>query len=204
MTADLKQSFSSPLGDLGGSPSTEDLIRELDFASPVKGGPFNQKGKAQRDSPVVSSGFLKGVNEKVDEVLNNVADGVAEEEVEGNRSVKGTEFIEGEDEGPVLGKEEEIVADETKVKWSMIDARRKPDSDEDDSETGDPCSDRSDALGEGSAEDEDSGIEGKNAEDKQKGQIGLVVDCEWAEPLSDSIEDKKAAARRIDFQLGWF
>jgi beta-glucosidase len=41
-------------------------------------------------------------------------------------------------------------------------------------------------------------------QDMQKGQIGLVVDCEWAEPLSDNIEDKKAAARRIDFQLGWY
>ncbi|KAH7865610.1 hypothetical protein Vadar_008878 [Vaccinium darrowii] len=41
-------------------------------------------------------------------------------------------------------------------------------------------------------------------QDMQKGQIGLVVDCEWAEPLSDNIEDTKAAARRIDFQLGWY
>ncbi|PSR98148.1 Beta-glucosidase [Actinidia chinensis var. chinensis] len=41
-------------------------------------------------------------------------------------------------------------------------------------------------------------------QDKQKGQIGLVVDCEWAEALSDKIEDRKAAARRIDFQLGWY
>ncbi|GAV75550.1 Glyco_hydro_1 domain-containing protein, partial [Cephalotus follicularis] len=39
--------------------------------------------------------------------------------------------------------------------------------------------------------------------DKQGGQIGLVVDCEWAEPNSDNIEDKLAAARRLDFQLGW-
>lgn len=41
-------------------------------------------------------------------------------------------------------------------------------------------------------------------QDIQKGQIGLVVDCEWAEALSDKIEDKKAAARRLDFQLGWY
>ncbi|CAL5363050.1 unnamed protein product [Camellia sinensis] len=41
-------------------------------------------------------------------------------------------------------------------------------------------------------------------QDKQGGQIGLVVDCEWAEALSDKIEDKKAAARRLDFQLGWY
>ncbi|KAE9621452.1 putative beta-glucosidase [Lupinus albus] len=40
--------------------------------------------------------------------------------------------------------------------------------------------------------------------DNQGGQIGLVVDCEWAEPNSDTIEDKSAAARRLDFQIGWY
>lgn len=40
--------------------------------------------------------------------------------------------------------------------------------------------------------------------DKQGGQVGLVVDCEWSEPNSDKIEDKSAAARRLDFQIGWF
>ncbi|XP_021288994.1 beta-glucosidase 42-like isoform X3 [Herrania umbratica] len=40
--------------------------------------------------------------------------------------------------------------------------------------------------------------------DKQGGQIGLVLDCEWAEPNSDKIEDKSAAARRLDFQFGWY
>ncbi|KAM1174463.1 hypothetical protein EV2_027757 [Malus domestica] len=40
--------------------------------------------------------------------------------------------------------------------------------------------------------------------DKQGGQVGLVVDCEWAEANSDTIEDKVAAARRLDFQLGWY
>ncbi|KAK1562811.1 hypothetical protein Q3G72_017470 [Acer saccharum] len=40
--------------------------------------------------------------------------------------------------------------------------------------------------------------------DKQGGQVGLTVDCEWAEANSDRIEDKSAAARRIDFQLGWY
>ncbi|XP_061373672.1 beta-glucosidase 42 [Gastrolobium bilobum] len=40
--------------------------------------------------------------------------------------------------------------------------------------------------------------------DKQGGQVGLVVDCEWAEANSDKTEDKSAAARRLDFQLGWF
>ncbi|GMN59753.1 hypothetical protein TIFTF001_028836 [Ficus carica] len=38
----------------------------------------------------------------------------------------------------------------------------------------------------------------------QGGQVGLVVDCEWAEANSDKIEDKIATARRLDFQLGWF
>ncbi|MBA0824906.1 hypothetical protein Goarm_021541, partial [Gossypium armourianum] len=40
--------------------------------------------------------------------------------------------------------------------------------------------------------------------DKQGGQIGLVLDCEWAEANSDKIEDKSAASRRLDFQLGWY
>ncbi|CAL1355769.1 unnamed protein product [Linum trigynum] len=40
--------------------------------------------------------------------------------------------------------------------------------------------------------------------EKQKGQIGLVVDCEWAEANSNTPENKAAAARRLDFQLGWY
>jgi hypothetical protein len=32
----------------------------------------------------------------------------------------------------------------------------------------------------------------------------LVVDCEWAEPFSENVEDQIAAQRRIDFQLGWY
>ncbi|MCL7047807.1 hypothetical protein MKW94_004036 [Papaver nudicaule] len=39
---------------------------------------------------------------------------------------------------------------------------------------------------------------------QQGGEIGLVVDCEWAEAFSDKEEDKIAAARRIAFQLGWY
>jgi beta-glucosidase len=39
--------------------------------------------------------------------------------------------------------------------------------------------------------------------ESQGGQIGLSVDCEWAEPNSEKPEDKVAADRRIDFQLGW-
>lgn len=38
----------------------------------------------------------------------------------------------------------------------------------------------------------------------QGGEIGLVVDCEWAEAFSNKPEDKVAAERRLDFQLGWF
>ncbi|GKV46779.1 hypothetical protein SLEP1_g53747 [Rubroshorea leprosula] len=30
------------------------------------------------------------------------------------------------------------------------------------------------------------------------------MDCEWAEANSDKSEDKRAAARRLDFQLGWY
>ncbi|KAG8380347.1 hypothetical protein BUALT_Bualt06G0006100 [Buddleja alternifolia] len=40
--------------------------------------------------------------------------------------------------------------------------------------------------------------------DKQGGQIGLVIDCEWSEALSDKEEDRNAATRRLDFQLGWY
>ncbi|KAK9138970.1 hypothetical protein Sjap_009564 [Stephania japonica] len=39
---------------------------------------------------------------------------------------------------------------------------------------------------------------------QQGGEIGLVVDCEWAEALTDKQEDKDAAERRIVFQLRWF
>ncbi|WVY99408.1 hypothetical protein V8G54_025478 [Vigna mungo] len=39
--------------------------------------------------------------------------------------------------------------------------------------------------------------------ENQGGQVGIVVDCEWAEANSDKIEDKSAAARRLDFQIGW-
>ncbi|KAF2292038.1 hypothetical protein GH714_000282 [Hevea brasiliensis] len=40
--------------------------------------------------------------------------------------------------------------------------------------------------------------------DNQGGEVGLVVDCEWAEANSDKIEDKAAAAKRLEFQLGWY
>ncbi|KAI3887997.1 hypothetical protein MKW92_021359 [Papaver armeniacum] len=38
----------------------------------------------------------------------------------------------------------------------------------------------------------------------QGGEIGIVVDCEWAEAFSDKMEDKIAAARRLDFHFGWY
>ncbi|KAK6136365.1 hypothetical protein DH2020_029895 [Rehmannia glutinosa] len=47
-------------------------------------------------------------------------------------------------------------------------------------------------------------IYNKKYKDSQGGQIGLVVDCEWSEALSDKVEDKNAATRRLDFQLGWY
>lgn len=38
----------------------------------------------------------------------------------------------------------------------------------------------------------------------QKGVIGITLNQDWAEPLTDSAEDIAAAERRIEFQLGWF
>nr|CAD1834985.1 unnamed protein product [Ananas comosus var. bracteatus] len=38
----------------------------------------------------------------------------------------------------------------------------------------------------------------------QGGEVGLVLDCEWAEAFSDKEEDKIATERRLDFQLGWY
>ena len=41
-------------------------------------------------------------------------------------------------------------------------------------------------------------------QEKQWGQVGLVVDCEWAEANSDKNEDQIATATLLDFQLGWY
>ncbi|XP_022998813.1 beta-glucosidase 42 [Cucurbita maxima] len=38
----------------------------------------------------------------------------------------------------------------------------------------------------------------------QGGQIGISVDCEWAEPNSNKVEDRTAASRRLDFHFGWY
>ena len=37
----------------------------------------------------------------------------------------------------------------------------------------------------------------------QGGMVGMSVDAEWAEPLTDSAGDKEAAERHLLFQLGW-
>ncbi|XP_026389820.1 beta-glucosidase 42-like isoform X1 [Papaver somniferum] len=47
-------------------------------------------------------------------------------------------------------------------------------------------------------------IYNKKYKAQQGGEIGIVADCEWAEAFSDKMEDKTAAARRIDFHFGWF
>jgi len=38
----------------------------------------------------------------------------------------------------------------------------------------------------------------------QKGVIGITLNMDWKEPLSDKSEDKAAAGRALDWQLGWF
>jgi beta-glucosidase len=37
----------------------------------------------------------------------------------------------------------------------------------------------------------------------QGGLVGMAVDCEWGEPMTDSVADKEAAERHVLFQLGW-
>ena len=39
---------------------------------------------------------------------------------------------------------------------------------------------------------------------KQKGQIGMVCNCDWREPATGSEQDREAAQRAVEFFLGWF
>lgn len=39
---------------------------------------------------------------------------------------------------------------------------------------------------------------------EQQGEVGITVDCEWGEPLTNSTEDIEAAQRHNIFQVGWF
>jgi len=38
----------------------------------------------------------------------------------------------------------------------------------------------------------------------QKGHIGITLNCDWAEPLTNSTADQLAAERNLLFQLGWY
>ncbi|XP_041985541.1 myrosinase 1-like [Aricia agestis] len=42
----------------------------------------------------------------------------------------------------------------------------------------------------------------ENYRQPQQGKIGIIFDAEWYEPLTDSAEDRQAAADYLDFQLG--
>lgn len=44
----------------------------------------------------------------------------------------------------------------------------------------------------------------KKYQNSQKGQIGIVLNQDWTEPLTDLPDDIEAAERRNEFLLGWF
>lgn len=44
----------------------------------------------------------------------------------------------------------------------------------------------------------------ENYQHKQKGRIGIPLNCDWREPLTDKNEDIEAAERALEFYLGWF
>uniref|UniRef100_A0A2C9K7J0 Cytosolic beta-glucosidase n=1 Tax=Biomphalaria glabrata TaxID=6526 RepID=A0A2C9K7J0_BIOGL len=43
-----------------------------------------------------------------------------------------------------------------------------------------------------------------NFKGKYGGSVGITLDIEWKEPLTDSVDDSLAADRAIQFKLGWF
>ncbi|CAG5136706.1 unnamed protein product [Candidula unifasciata] len=43
-----------------------------------------------------------------------------------------------------------------------------------------------------------------NFKNKYGGNVGITLDIEWKEPLTDSLKDAIAAERAIQFKLGWF
>ena len=36
------------------------------------------------------------------------------------------------------------------------------------------------------------------------GKVGITLDCDWKEPLEDTLWDRSAAEKALHFKLGWF